>query len=198
MASDQERETLLANASPRMYIFILLCADLGLRHRTATKITPRMYDPRNRTLTFTTKGNVHQTLPVTEEIASILRALPLDIPPDLPIINYFKSPKGGHTGKNARLSRSWTKLKEKCGVRAELRVHDLRRTSAEEIWDATKDLRTVQAHLGHRSIATTARYLANRVGLEEKFAFPALGSVPQSLVIAGGVENLVSRRLAVT
>ncbi|MGA7574608.1 MAG: homoaconitase [Terriglobales bacterium] len=33
---------------------------------------------------------------------------------------------------------------------------------------------------------------------EEKFAFPALGSVPQSLVIAGGVENLVSRRLAVT
>ncbi len=30
----------------------------------------------------------------------------------------------------------------------------------------------------------------------EKFVFPALGSVPQSLVIAGGVENLVSRKLA--
>jgi homoaconitate hydratase len=29
----------------------------------------------------------------------------------------------------------------------------------------------------------------------ETFAFPALGSVPQSLVIAGGVENLVSRKL---
>jgi homoaconitate hydratase len=29
----------------------------------------------------------------------------------------------------------------------------------------------------------------------EKFGFPALGSVPQSLVIAGGVENLVARRL---
>src|SRR5271167_1880758 len=29
----------------------------------------------------------------------------------------------------------------------------------------------------------------------EEFAFPALGSVPQSLVIAGGVENLVSRKL---
>ncbi len=29
----------------------------------------------------------------------------------------------------------------------------------------------------------------------EEFAFPALGSVPQSLVIAGGVENLVSARL---
>ncbi len=31
----------------------------------------------------------------------------------------------------------------------------------------------------------------------EKFVFPALGSVPQSLVIAGGVENLVAKRLAV-
>ena len=31
---------------------------------------------------------------------------------------------------------------------------------------------------------------------EQKFAFPALGSVPQSLVIAGGVENLVAKKLA--
>jgi homoaconitate hydratase len=31
----------------------------------------------------------------------------------------------------------------------------------------------------------------------EKFVFPALGSVPQSLVIAGGVENLVAKRLAI-
>ena len=30
----------------------------------------------------------------------------------------------------------------------------------------------------------------------ENFTFPALGSVPQSLVIAGGVENLVAKRLA--
>jgi homoaconitate hydratase len=29
----------------------------------------------------------------------------------------------------------------------------------------------------------------------EKFTFPALGSVPQSLVVAGGVENLVAKRL---
>jgi homoaconitate hydratase len=29
----------------------------------------------------------------------------------------------------------------------------------------------------------------------EEFAFPALGSVPQSLVIAQGVENLVAKRL---
>jgi len=31
----------------------------------------------------------------------------------------------------------------------------------------------------------------------ERFTFPALGSVPQSLVIAGGVENLVAKRLRI-
>ena len=31
----------------------------------------------------------------------------------------------------------------------------------------------------------------------QTFNFPALGSVPQSLVIAGGVENLVAKRLAI-
>ena len=30
---------------------------------------------------------------------------------------------------------------------------------------------------------------------DEKFHFPTLGSVPQSLVIAGGVESLVARKL---
>jgi homoaconitate hydratase len=37
--------------------------------------------------------------------------------------------------------------------------------------------------------ASTIRYTG------EEFTFPSLGSVPQSLVIAGGVENLVSRKL---
>src|SRR5208283_5126410 len=37
--------------------------------------------------------------------------------------------------------------------------------------------------------ASTIRYA------DEQFTFPALGSVPQSLMIAGGVENLVSRKL---
>jgi len=39
--------------------------------------------------------------------------------------------------------------------------------------------------------ASTIRYAG------EEFAFPALGSVPQSLVIAGGIENLVGSKLKV-
>jgi hypothetical protein len=32
----------------------------------------------------------------------------------------------------------------------------------------------------------------------EEFPFPPLGSVPQSLVLAGGVENLVAKRIGVS
>lgn len=39
--------------------------------------------------------------------------------------------------------------------------------------------------------ASTIRYRS------EEFTFPALGSVPQSLIVAGGIENLVSRKLHV-
>ena len=31
----------------------------------------------------------------------------------------------------------------------------------------------------------------------ERFSFPALGAVPQSLVVAGGVENVVRARLGI-
>ena len=40
--------------------------------------------------------------------------------------------------------------------------------------------------------ASTIRYA------DEQFTFPVLGSVPQSLVIAGGVENLVGRKLGLS
>lgn len=166
-ATDEERELLLTHASPRMHFFLLLCADMGLRHRTATRIALGNFDRHTRSLTFTTKGNVRQTLPVPNHIAAIFNAMPEDTPRDIPIINFLRTQHdgGNQPGKNPRLYRSWVKLKHKLGIRPELRVHDLRRTMAEDTWDATKDLRIVQAQLGHRSIATTARYLANRVGL---------------------------------
>jgi hypothetical protein len=64
-----------------------------------------------------------------------------------------------------------------------------------------KELFAADTAAGRRTIITgdevsidfTSSTLAFR---GESFAFPALGSVPQSLVAAGGVENLVRRRLA--
>ena len=41
----------------------------------------------------------------------------------------------------------------------ELAAHDLRRTSAQRVWEIAHDLLLVRNLLGHASIATTQRYL---------------------------------------
>ena len=170
IATDAEREGLLAAATPRLRFFLLLCADLGLRHRTATRIALSNYDRATRSLSFTTKGNAHQTLPATREIADTIETLIRDGADEhTPIVTLLRPAKqpGHPPGPNPRFAKAFDKLKTQSRIRRELHIHDLRRTAAEDVWEATKDLRLVQAQLGHRSPITTVRYLANRINLKE-------------------------------
>jgi integrase len=168
IATDGERHMLLEAATPALRFFLLLCADLGLRHRTAARIALSNYNPHLRALSFTTKGNVRQTLPVTGEIAAIIEALPQNSDRYAPIVNLLRPHRPGHVpGSSPRFTKQWKALKRRTNTRPELRIHDLRRTLAEDVWTATHDLRAVQAQLGHRSPTTTARYLADRIGLQD-------------------------------
>jgi integrase len=168
IATDDERRRLTEAATPPLRFFLLLCSDLGIRHRTAARMEVSNYDPHTRSLKFTTKGNTHQTLPVTDTIADTIATV-VHLDPHTPIVNLLRTPHHpGHApGKSPRFLKQWKKLKAQLNIRPELRIHDLRRTVAEDVWEATKDLRAVQAQLGHRNIATTARYLANRVQLQD-------------------------------
>jgi integrase len=170
VATDDERDRILAAATPRMRFFLLLCCDLGIRHRTATRIAIANYDRATRSLRFTTKGNVHQTLPVTGEIAAVIEGLAIGgANRETPIVTLLRPPKqeGHPPGSNPRFIKTFDKLKRQLGIRPELHIHDLRRTCAEDVWEATKDIRLVQAQLGHRSPITTVRYLANKVQLQD-------------------------------
>lgn len=169
IATDRERRQLLTAANPALRFFLLLCADLGLRHKTAAHISISNYDPHLHALSFYTKCETHQTLPVTPEIAAIIESLPPDSNPDTPIVNLLRPAKHpGHApGPNPRFTKQFTKLKRELDIRSDLHIHDLRRTVAEDVWNATHDIRAVQAQLGHRSPTTTARYLANRISLQD-------------------------------
>ncbi len=168
IATDEERRQLLDAASPAFRFFLLLCGDLGLRHRTAAKICAANYNPHLRALSFYTKGNVHQTLPVSAAIAEVIEKLPPGTDRQEPIVNVLRGHRPGTPpGPAPRFTKQWKALKKRAGIRAELRIHDLRRTLAEDVWNATHDLRAVQAQLGHRSPTTTARYLADRITLQD-------------------------------
>jgi hypothetical protein len=109
-----------------------------------------------------TKGSVQQTLPVTQEIGLMIQHLPPNSPKDLPIVAILS----GRTQPIRWVSSQFQRLKKLAGVRPELRIHDLRRAAAETAWTVTKDLRAVQALLGHRKLSTTDHYLHNRVSLQ--------------------------------
>ena len=76
IATDDERRQILDAATPALRFFLLLCADLGIRHRTAARITPATYDKEKHTVSFYTKGNVHQTLPLTPALIAEFQSLP--------------------------------------------------------------------------------------------------------------------------
>lgn len=67
--------------------------------------------------------------------------------------------------------RRMTKLLgQACGVPGVVRPHGFRHSAATWLLDTTKDLRLVQAFLGHRSIATTQRYDDSRKRLQGEAA----------------------------
>ncbi len=133
---------------------------------------PSHYDSVSGTLTFRTKYENAQQLPVTNE----LRAL-LDLcgDPALPFVAQL--PRG--IGRNHRGSydlKPWGKpleyhslvgsfntLKKKLKITRKLTLHDLRRTTARNVYRTTRDLRLVQALLGHSDLKTTAWYLQDNL-----------------------------------
>jgi integrase len=67
------------------------------------------------------------------------------------------SPRHGATDTGWR--RTFQKVKKELGITRKLTPHDLRRTTAVLAYQTTRDLRTVQALLGHADLAHTLYYL---------------------------------------
>jgi len=143
-----------------MRLFLHLAVDLALRHGTILRLTPAAWSKANDAITFVTKNQVQQTLPLTPEVRALLELAPA---PGLQAVQQLKGSSKPVTPEV--IERAWQKLKAAAQANPQLTIHDLRRTAAEQAWNATHDLRRVQFLLGHASIATTAHYLARRADL---------------------------------
>jgi integrase/recombinase XerC len=163
---------LFAAADTSMRLFILLCWHLALRFHEALAVTPLSWSESEQTVTIKTKGGKTRTIPVTPEVETLIRAATLQAgnPGEscVSILNGKPVSDGG-------IRAAWYRLVDAAGVR-ELRPHDLRRTTATNLYRITKDLRAVQQYLGHSSLASTTSYLAplsteNLRGLHEQLRF---------------------------
>lgn len=143
-----------------------MCSDLAIRSGTAAAMTPAHYDAARHVLTFRTKYDNAQELPVTGELRELLDTPGLD--PGVPFVAQLPRGFEWRTGRtlmglgrmeHSSLHNAWGKLKRRLGLRPALRPHDLRRTTVRRVYDATRDLRLAQALLGHSDLTSTLWYL---------------------------------------
>jgi integrase len=179
VASEAEKEALLAAAPAYLRLWLLLCSDLAIRSGTAARLAPEHYDTATRDLTFTTKYGARQTMPVTQEIAALIarcsmqNAEPFTLQLHRAEPHKFATPADFTKQNNQNcLQYNFRTLRRRIGINRSLTPHDFRRTTAVRLYQHTHDARDVQALLGHRSLASTIWYLdhdlrpVNRATLE--------------------------------
>ncbi len=153
IATDQELDALLSAAPAHLRLFILLCWQCSLRHAEAIAVTPRSYNPDERTVSIKVKGGATRTIPVTPPIAALITST-LEGDPDTSCVHLLK----GRTLARASIYSAWARLCRQKQI-VGLTPHDLRRTTANQVLNATGDLRDVQAYLGHENLRSTAHYI---------------------------------------
>ena len=135
--------------------FLLLCRNLGLRHREASQLTPRAYNPDSNTITFKRKAGGTSHLPITAELGTMIRyAASKDL--DAPLLTTL----GCNSNTKWSISYHWRVLKKRTGADPNLIIHDLRRTAINALYTRTKDLRLAQQLAGHRDLNSTLHYIS--------------------------------------
>lgn len=166
VAHRQEIDAILRVCDKPMRLFVLLCSDLAIRSGTAVQIAPPMYDPVSQTLRFRSKKNSAVTLPVTHELAELFAECRLDTA--RPFITQmcwkYRARKPIHEIMHpVPFDKAFANLRKKAGIQRRITPHDMRRRAAVELYRHTRNVRKVQALLGHSSLASTIWYLDNEI-----------------------------------
>jgi len=156
VATPEQIAALLSHAGAAMRLFVLLCWQTALRHSEAYAVSPSTWDTANRTVSIRVKGGNTRTLPVTEEIAKLLdTAAQRATDTHESCISILH---GKPLAKDS-VATAWRRLCKKANVEG-ITPHDLRRTTASQLYRVSGDLRAVQQYLGHDRLTSTIHYLA--------------------------------------
>ena len=107
-----------------MKVLLTFAAHTALRRSDCLRAAPVHYNPDKQTLTISQKKTGHLvTVPVTDELASLLNSTP-EGDPATPYYVHWR----GKPITNSGFANAWQVLKRKAGVNPHLWLHDLRRT----------------------------------------------------------------------
>ncbi|ORA13584.1 hypothetical protein BST16_14040 [Mycobacterium asiaticum DSM 44297] len=148
----------MSTADARVGLMMRLAAEAGLRRAEVAQVHTRdvVEGCGGPQLVVHGKGGKTRVVPITDELATALRAGPAGHTPYLPAAGWLFPawPTGSHltaehVGKlvAAALPAGWS-------------MHKLRHRFATRAYRGSRNLRAVQVLLGHTSVATTERYTA--------------------------------------
>lgn len=140
----------------------------GLRRREVVNLAWTQVDFGAGVIRVVGKGDEPHVLPITPEITAILWPLrgnhPTRVFTFVATKTWVNPKTGARTVKGRRYpitEQGWASIFRRTMARADvddLRMHDLRHTAGTRTLRASKNLKAVQAMLGHRDIATTMKY----------------------------------------
>ncbi len=152
-----EINILLARSNALMRAAITLMLDTACRAGEVIRICPEHYNPQTQTLTVPqVKGQPPKLIPAGTGLRSLFESLP-PAPPLTPVLEVLHGRPVGYFNLNSH----WQTLKRKCGLPRDLRMHDLRRTTATALHQVSHDIFAVQQLLGHRTLHATAYYISH-------------------------------------
>ncbi len=156
-----EFEAVLAQATNRLALAMLLARDAGLRRSAIEKFTNANVDFDHGEIFGTTKNGARYRVPMTHRLRILLAGVCPFAAPGEPLIATL-----GHNRRPVKACTLLWELKDmqrklNGGVPFEWSMHDLRRTAARQLYDSTHDIRKVQRLLGHASPVATWWYIGN-------------------------------------
>lgn len=158
LSPDEVLHFLACVKAPKHHAILATCYAAGLRISEAIHLRPTDIDSRRMVIRVEQgKGRRDRYVMLSPKLLEILRAWwPLRRQPT-PWL--FPSPRLDHPIKRGTVREACRDARQRSGLRKPITPHALRHAFACHLLEAGTDVRTIQLLLGHRNLATTARYL---------------------------------------
>jgi len=158
---DIEFEAVYRAAGPMLQLCLLLAREAGLRHATILTVSAANCNFESGTINGRSKAYSSYTVPMTNRLRQKLlwACAGASDPTETLLCQYNRQRKAPHYNSlTCALSRAKKLAPIPIGTWG---FHDLRRTAARKLYDATHDIRKVQAFLGHAAPQQTWWYMGN-------------------------------------
>ena len=136
---------------------LTICYAAGLRISEAISLKVADIDSKRMVIRIERgKGQKDRYVMLSPKLLEVLRAW---WPVDKPKHWLFPGDRVGRHVTKDSVELACQKARQRCGISKPITPHSLRHSFATHLVESGTDVRTIQLLLGHRSLATTARYL---------------------------------------